>query len=142
MSTSGPTATHQVHRAADDGAGGAEFGLVPAGKDRRVRGDPAVLRLRRPSSRSGRIGISWARAPDRIADGIGDHGDHQHGHHFADADAAAEHVVEPALVEVHVDQRRVGDPGHAVVVEARRQYVAGTAIDFAALVEGVAQPFG
>ena len=41
---------------------------------------------------------------DGVADRVGDRRRGRHGRDLADADAAAEHVVEAALVEMHVDR--------------------------------------
>ena len=81
------------------GARGAELGLSRPGDDGRI----AVMRpssdARRSISRSGRIGISQGLHADGVADGVGDRGRSRHGRDFADADAAAKHMVEAALVE-------------------------------------------
>ena len=42
---------------------------------------------------------------DGVANGVGDRRRSRHGCDLADADAAAEHVVEAAFVEMHVDRR-------------------------------------
>src|SRR5258708_8703827 len=47
-------------------------------------------------------------------------------------------MVEATFVEVHIDQRRVGDAGDAVILHPRGEDVAGFRIDFARFVELIA----
>jgi hypothetical protein len=46
----------------------------------------------------------------RVADGVTDRSRGRHSRDLADANAASERVLEPALVEIEVDWRIVGDP--------------------------------
>ena len=44
-------------------------------------------------------------------------------------------MIETALIEVDVDNRRIGDPGNPVVLETARQYFAGRQVDFAIFIQ-------
>src|SRR6202171_1026902 len=80
----------------------------------------------------------WPEA-DGVMNGVGDRRRCRPRRPLADPDAAAEHMVEAALVEVHVDLGRVGDPGDTVVLHPRGENVASAQIGFARLIERVAE---
>src|SRR3979490_2506559 len=70
-------------------------------------------------------------AAGRVVNGVGDRRRGRNGRYLADADAAAEHVIEAGFVKVHVDDGRVGDAGDAVVLHTRGEDVAAAGIDLA-----------
>ena len=88
--------------------------------------------------RSGRIGISIEPDAGRVVDRVGDRGRCRHGCDLADADAAAEHVIETRLVEMHVDHGRVGNPWNTIILHPAAQRLAGAGIDLARFIERIA----
>ena len=53
---------------------------------------------------------------DGITNGVGDRRRRRNRRDFADTNAAAEHMIEAALIEVDIDNRRIADPGNSIVL--------------------------
>ena len=74
---------------------------------------------------------------DGIANSVGDRRCRRNRRDFADTNATTEYMIETALVEVDVDNRRISDSGYPVVLKTARQNFAGRQIDFAIFVKGI-----